>query len=394
MDASLWKETTMSNRPEILMTPGPTPVPPEVLIAQSQPLVYHRGPGYGALLTEVIDGLRWQAKASGDVAVYSSSGTGGMEASVANIVSAGDKVLVVSVGYFGERYKTICERFGLDVTFIGYNWGQVAKPEDVAKALDADPGIKAVFIQHSETSTGVCNDIEPIAEVVRQRERLFVVDAISSVGAVELDTDGWGIDVCVGGSQKALGATPGVAFNIVSDRAWEAHRSSNAPRFYFDWTAYKAAAERKNAESPWTPAISVLQGLAAAIRLAREEGLDNILARHRLLSKAVKAGIRGLDLPLFGEDLERSLIVTAVKVPDGISDEDIVRLLRSRFGIVTGPGQGPLKGKIFRIGHLGWVQPLDVLTLFGALEVVLSELGYPLKLGAGVAAAQEVLLQP
>ena len=384
----------MSNRPEILMTPGPTPVPPEVLIAQSQPLVYHRGPGYGALLTEVIDGLRWQAKASGDVAVYSSSGTGGMEGSVANIVSAGDKVLVVSVGYFGERYKTICERFGLDVTFIGYNWGQVAKPEDVAKALDADPGIKAVFIQHSETSTGVCNDIEPIAEVVRQRERLFVVDAISSVGAVELDTDGWGIDVCVGGSQKALGATPGVAFNIVSDRAWEAHRSSNAPRFYFDWTAYKAAAERKNAESPWTPAISVLQGLAAAIRLAREEGLDNILARHRLLSKAVKAGIRGLDLPLFGEDLERSLIVTAVKVPDGISDEDIVRLLRSRFGIVTGPGQGPLKGKIFRIGHLGWVQPLDVLTLFGALEVVLSELGYPLKLGAGVAAAQEVLLQP
>jgi len=384
----------MSNRPEILMTPGPTPVPPEVLIAQSQPLVYHRGPGYGALLTEVIDGLRWQAKASGDVAVYSSSGTGGMEGSVANIVSAGDKVLVVSVGYFGERYKTICERFGLDVTFIGYNWGQVAKPEDVAKALDADPGIKAVFIQHSETSTGVCNDIEPIAEVVRQRERLFVVDAISSVGAVELDTDGWGIDVCVGGSQKALGATPGVAFNIVSDRAWEAHRSSNAPRFYFDWTAYKAAVERKNAESPWTPAISVLQGLAAAIRLAREEGLDNILARHRLLSKAVKAGIRGLDLPLFGEDLERSLIVTAVKVPDGISDEDIVRLLRSRFGIVTGPGQGPLKGKIFRIGHLGWVQPLDVLTLFGALEVVLSELGYPLKLGAGVAAAQEVLLQP
>ena len=384
----------MPNRPEILMTPGPTPVPPEVLIAQSEPLVYHRGPRYGALLAEVIDGLRWQAKASGDVAVYSASGTGGMEGSVANIVSAGDKVLVVSVGYFGERYKTMCERFGLDVTFIGYNWGQVARPEDVAKALDADPGIKAVFIQHSETSTGVCNDIEPIAEVVRQRERLFVVDAISSVGAIELDVDGWGIDVCVGGSQKALGATPGVAFNIISQRAWEAHRSSNAPRFYFDWTAYKAAAERKNPESPWTPAISVLQGLAAAIRLAREEGLENILARHRLLSKAVKAGVRGLDLPLFGENLERSLIVTAVKVPDGISDEDIVRLLRSRFGIVTGPGQGPLKGKIFRIGHLGWVEPLDVLRLFGALEVVLSELGYPLKLGAGVAAVQEVLLQP
>ena len=384
----------MPNRPEILMTPGPTPVPPAVLIAQSEPLVYHRGPGFGALLTEVIDGIRWQANASGDVAVYSSSGTGGMEGSVANIVSAGDQVLVVSVGYFGERYKTICERFGLDVTFLGYNWGQVARPEDVAKALDGNPGIKAVFIQHSETSTGVCNDIEPIARVVKERDKLFVVDAISSVGAVELDVDGWGIDVCVGGSQKALGATPGVAFITISERAWEAHRNSNAPRFYFDWTAYKDAAGRKNPESPWTPAISVLQGFAAAIRMAREEGLDNILARHRLLSRMVKAGVRGLDLPLFGENLERSLIVTAVKVPDGISDEAIVAKLRSRFGIVTGPGQGPLKGKIFRIGHLGWVDPLDVLRFFGALEVVLSELGYSLKLGEGVAAAQEVLLQP
>lgn len=384
----------MPNRPEIMMTPGPTPVPPEVLIAQSQPLVYHRGPGYGKLLTDVIEGIKWQANASGDVAVYTSSGTGGMEGAVANIVSPGDKVLVVSVGFFGERFKTICERFGCDVTFIGYNWGQVAKPEDVARALDADPEIKAVFIQHSETSTGVCNDIEPIAEVVRQRDRLFVVDAISSVGAVELDVDAWGIDVCIGGSQKALGATPGIAFITINDRAWAAHKTSTAPRFYFDWTAYKAAAGRKDPESPWTPAISVLQGLLAAIDMAREEGLENILARHRLLSKAVKAGVRGLDLPLFGEDLERSLIVTAVKVPEGISDEAIVERLRSRFGIVTGPGQGPLKGKIFRIGHLGWVEPLDVIRFFGALEVVLSELGYPLKLGSGVAAVQEVLLQP
>jgi aspartate aminotransferase-like enzyme len=376
------------------MTPGPTPVPPAVLIAQSEPLVYHRGPGYGALLTEVIDGIRWLCKASGDVAVYSSSGTGGMEGSVANVVSPGDKVLVVSVGYFGERYRTICERFGCDVTFLGYDWGRVARPEDVAAALDADPGIKTVFIQHSETSTGVCNDIEPIAEVVRARERLFVVDAISSAGAVDLDVDGWSIDVCVGGSQKALGATPGVAFTTVSERAWEAHKTSTAPRFYFDWTAYKASADRKNPESPWTPAISVLMGLAAAMRMAREEGLENILARHRLLSRAVKAGVRGLDLTLFGEDLERSLIVTAVRVPEGISDESIVALLRSRFGIVTGPGQGPLKGKIFRIGHLGWVEPLDILRFFGALEVVLSELGYPVKLGSAVSAAEEVLLQP
>lgn len=383
----------MSNRPEILMTPGPTPVPPAVLIAQSQPLVYHRGPGYGELLTEVIEGIKWQMNASGDIAVYTSSGSGGMEGSVANIVSAGDKVLVVGVGFFGDRYKVMCERFGCEVTFLGYNWGQVAKAEDVAAALDADPEIKAVFIQHSETSTGVCNDIEPVCRVVKERDRLMVVDAISSVGAVELDVDGWGIDVCVGGSQKALGATPGIAFVSISPKAWEAHKTSTAPRYYFDWTAYKAAADRKDPESPWTPAISVLQGLAAAIKLAREEGLENILERHKLLSKMVKAGVRGIELQPFGESLERSLIVTAVKVPEGISDEAIVDKLRSRFGIVTGPGQGPLKGKIFRIGHLGWVSPLDVLTFFGALEVVLSELGYPLKLGAGVAAAQEVLLQ-
>src|SRR5258708_26345317 len=171
----------MPNRPEILMTPGPTPVPPAVLIAQSEPLVYHRGPGYGALLTEVIEGIRWQANASGDVAVYTSSGTGGMEGSVANIVSAGDKVLVVSVGYFGERYKTISQRFGLDLTFLGYNWGQVAKPEDVAKALDDNPGIKAVFIQHSETSTGVCNDIEPTARAVNERDNPFLTAPTSTV---------------------------------------------------------------------------------------------------------------------------------------------------------------------------------------------------------------------
>jgi aspartate aminotransferase-like enzyme len=384
----------MLKRPEILMTPGPTPVPPAVLAAQAEPLVYHRGPGYGALLTEVTEGIRWLTNASGDVAVYTSSGTGGMEGSVANTVSAGDRVLVVSIGYFGERYKTICERFGCDVNFLGYEWGRVARAEDVARELDADPGIKAVFIQHSETSTGVVNDIEPIAEVVRQRERLFVLDAISSAGAVDLDVDGWGIDVCVGGSQKALGATPGVAWTSISERGWEAHEASTAPRFYFDWTAYKAAAERKNPESPWTPAISVLQGMAAAIRMAREETLEAILARHRLLSRAVKAGVQGLGLTLFGEDLSRSLIVTAVRVPEGISDAEIVALLRSRHGIVTGPGQGPLKGKIFRIGHLGWVEPLDVIRFFGALEMVLSELGHPVKLGSAVSAAEEVLLQP
>ena len=381
----------MTNRPEILMTPGPTPVPQFVLLAQAEPLVYHRGPGYAALLNEVVDGARWLLGTTADVVVYTSSGSGGMEGAVANIVSAGDKVLVVSVGYFGERFKTMCTRFGCQVTSIDYEWGQVAKVKDVTDALDQDPEIKAVFIQHSETSTGVVNDIEPIAREVRKRDRLMVVDAISSAGAVDIQMDEWGIDVCVGGSQKALGATPGVAFVAVGERAWEAHRTSTAPRFYWDWSAYKEAMERKDAESPWTPAISVIAGLAASIRVAKQEGRDAIIARHVRLSKAVKAGVQALGLDLMGEDRERAVVVTTVRNPEGLTDAQIVGLLRSKYGIIVAPGQGPLKGQVFRIGHLGWFEPLDILRFFGALELVLAELGYQVKFGAAVAAAEEAL---
>lgn len=373
------------------MTPGPTPVPYFVHLAQAEPLVYHRGPGYAALLNEVVEGVRWLLDTTADIIVYSSSGTGGMEGSVANVVSAGDRVLVVSVGYFGERFKLICSRFGCDVRSIDYEWGQVAKAGDVASALDADPEIKAVFVQHSETSTGVVNDIEPIARAVRQRDRLLVVDAISSAGAVDIRMDEWGIDVCIGGSQKALGATPGIAFVAVGDRAWEAHRNSTAPRFYWDWSAYKEAMERDNAESPWTPAISVLQGLAASMRVARQEGRESILSRHVRLSAAVKAGVQALGLDLMGEDLDRAVCVTSVRNPEGLTDAQIVGLLRSKYGIIVAPGQGPLKGQVFRIGHLGWFEPLDILRFFGALELVLAELGYQVKFGAAVAAAEEVL---
>lgn len=381
----------MFKRPEILMTPGPTPVPHFVLEAQAAPLVYHRGPGYGALLDQVIDGARWLLQTTADVIVYSSSGTGGMEGAVANLVSAGDKVLVVSVGFFGHRFKTICERFGCDTQVIDYEWGKTAKADDVAAALDADPGIKFVFVQHSETSTGVVNDVEPIARAVRERDRIVIVDAISSMGAVDINMDEWGIDVCIGGSQKALGATPGVAFIAVGERAWEAHQSSTAPRFYFDWTAYKDAQSRKDSESPWTPAISVVAGLAAALRVAKEEGREAILERHVLLARAVKAGVQALGLPLMGEDPERAVVVTAVKNPPGLTDTQIVGLLRSKHGIIVAPGQGPMKGKVFRIGHLGWFEPLDILRFFGALELTLQELGYELTPGAGVAAAEEVL---
>lgn len=380
----------MYKRPELLMTPGPTPVPHFVLAAQAEPLVYHRGPGYGALLDEVVQGARWLLQTTADVMVYSSSGTGGMEGAVANVTSPGDRVLVVSVGYFGLRFRTILERFGCEVTTIEYEWGNTAKAADVIQALDDDPEIKAVFCQHSETSTGVVNDVEPIARAVRERSRLFVLDAISSAGAVDINMDEWGIDVCIGGSQKALGATPGVAFVAVGDRGWEAHRSSTAPRFYWDWTAYKEALERESSESPWTPAISVIAGLAAALRVAREEGREAILARHVLLARAVKAGALALGLPLMGEDPERAVVVTAVRNPPGLTDTQIVGLLRSKHGIIVAPGQGPMKGKVFRIGHLGWLEPLDVLRFLGALELVLHELGYAFTPGSSMAAAEAV----
>lgn len=380
----------MFKRPEILMTPGPTPVPHFVLSAQAEPLVYHRGPGYGALLDEVVEGVQWLLQTKSDVIVYTSSGTGGMEGAVANVTSPGDKVLVVSVGYFGERFKMILERFGCEVTFLDYEWGKTAKAADVIAELDKNPEISMVFCQHSETSTGVVNDVEPIARAVSERGKLFVLDAISSIGAVDINMDEWGIDVCIGGSQKALGATPGIAFIAVSQKAWEAHAVSKAPRFYFDWTAYQEAMERPNSESPWTPAISVLAGMAAALRVAREEGREAIMERHVLLARAVKAGALALGLPLMGEDPERAVAVTAVQNPPGLTDTQIVGGLRKDYGIVVAPGQGPMKGKVFRIGHLGWFMPVDVLQFFGALELVLDKLGYEFDKGASVAAAEMV----
>ncbi|MFN2615368.1 MAG: alanine--glyoxylate aminotransferase family protein, partial [Actinomycetota bacterium] len=286
-------------KPEILMTPGPTPVPPEVLLAQGSPIVYHRGPAFGAVLREVTEGLKWVLDTANDVVTFTSSGSGGMEAAVANCFSPGDRVLVVSVGNFGQRFKKICEVFGLDVKYLEYEWGQTAKAADVAAALE--PDIKGVLIQHSETSTGVVNDIEAIGAVLKDHPALYIVDTISGVAGAQIKVDAWGIDVAIGGSQKALMASPGIAFMSISPRAWEANRSARCPRFYWDWAAVKKSYESTDPETPYTPAVHLYLGLAAAIRLLREEGLENAYARHALLSRAVKAGARALGLDLFGE---------------------------------------------------------------------------------------------
>ena len=376
-------------RPEILMTPGPTPVPPEVLQAQGSPLVYHRGPGYGRLLREVTTGLKAMLKTEGDVLVFTASGTGGLESSVSNLFSPGDRVVVPVAGYFGDRFARIAEAFHLDVRRVEYGWGKAAVPEDIAAAI-AEAPTKGVLAQHSETSTGVVHDIEAIGRVTRDAGALFVVDVISSVGAVPFGGDAWGVDVAVGGSQKALGATPGLSFVSVSDAAWAASREATSPRFYFDWAAHKQSYELPDPESPWTPAISLLLGLREALRLYQEEGEEAVLARHRVLSRATKEGVRALGLDLDGEHLDRAWAVTAVRAPEGIDGNELVAKVRADHGIVLAPGQGPLKGKVFRIGHLGQYDRFDIIRCLAALELTLEAMGYPVKRGAAVAAAEDV----
>jgi serine---pyruvate transaminase len=376
-------------RPEILMTPGPTPVPPSVLQAQGSPLVYHRGPGYGQLLREVTAGLKAMLETEGDVLVFTSSGTGGLESAVANLFSPGDRVVVPVAGYFGERFAKIADAFGLDVRRIDYEWGRAASAGDLAAAL-AEAPTRGVLAQHSETSTGVVHDIEALSTVTKEAGALFVVDVISSLGAVPYRGDAWRVDVAIGGSQKALGATPGVAFVSVSDEAWAATRQATNPRFYFDWAAYKASYDLPDPESPWTPAISLILGLREALRLFQDEGQEAVLERHRILSEATKEGVRALGLDLDGEHPERAWAVTAVRAPEGIDGNALVAKIRGDHGIVLAPGQGPLKGKVFRIGHLGQYDRFDIVRCLAALEMTLGEMGYPVKRGAAVAAAEEV----
>jgi aspartate aminotransferase-like enzyme len=376
-------------RPEIILAPGPTPIPPEVLLAQGSPLVYHRGPAFGELLGEVVERLKQLFRTRNDVLVLTSSGTGGLESAVANLFSPGDRVVVPVAGYFGERFAAIARAYGLEVRRIEYEWGRAVDPADVEAALEEAPA-RGVLVQHSETSTGVVHDVEAVARAAKAAGALVVVDAVSSLGAVPFDCDGWGIDVAVGGSQKALSASPGVAFVSVSPAAWEASERATSPRFYFDWRAYERSLGLPSPESPWTPAVHLLMGLRAALELYFRDGPEAALARHERLSRAVKEGVRALGLDLFGDHPERAWAVTAVRAPEGIDGDELVARVRAEHGVILAPGQGPLRGKVFRIGHLGYYDELDIIRGLAALEMTLEAMGYPTKRGAAVAAAEGV----
>ncbi len=374
------------------MAPGPTPVPPEVYLAQGSPLVYHRGPGYGDLLREVTEDLKRLYKTKNDVVIFASSGTGGLESAVANLFSPGDTVVVPVAGFFGERFAKIARAYRLDVRTIDYEWGRAVDPADVEKTL-ADTGARGVLVQQSETSTGVIHPVEDIARVAKQAGALIAVDCVSSLGAVPFETDAWGVDAAISGSQKALSATPGLAFVAISPAAWEANETAQNPRFYFDWSLYKTAYALSSPENPFTPAISLMQGLRAALRLYFQDGPDRAQRRHELLSRAVKNGVRALGLDLFGDHPELAWAVTAVRAPEGIDGDELVARCRRDHGVILAPGQGPLKGKVFRIGHLGYYDRLDIMRGLVALELTLESMGYPLKRGAAVAAAEDVFSQ-
>jgi len=376
---------------KFLLAPGPTPVPPEALTAMAMPIIHHRSPEFMPILEEAKNNLKWLFQTKNDVLILASTGTGGMVGSVTNFLSPGDKALVIRGGKFGERWSEICEAYGVVPINIDVEWGYAVKPELVEKALKKDPSIKAVLMQASETSTAVAHDTEAIAKIVKKcKNTILVVDAITAMGVFDLPVDKWGVDVCITGSQKAMMLPPGLAFVSVSDKAWKMAETSKCSKFYFNFPK-----ERKNLEknqTNFTTATSLVVGLNTVLRMMKAEGLENIYKRHIRLATATKAAAKALGLKLYAKQ-NPSLALTAIQLPEGIDGGALTKLLRDKYGVTVAGGQAQLKGKIIRIAHLGYFDTFDIVVGIAAVEMGLKEMGYEkIKLGKGVAAAQEILM--
>lgn len=373
-----------------LLAPGPTPVPSEVLLAMAMPIIHHRSPDFTPVLDAAKNGLKWLYQTKNDVLILCSTGTGGMVGAVNNFFSPGDKVLTVNGGKFGERWTKICKAYGLQAEEIIVEWGYAVKPETVEAKLKNDPSIKGVFVQASETSTGVYHDIEALAKVVKKYENtILIVDAISAIVAHDLRMDEWGIDVMIGGSQKGVMLPPGLAFVGISEKAWKFSEKSKCPRFYFNFKK-----ERENLaknQTNFTSPVTLIIGLNESIKLLQKEGLENVFKRHERLANATRAAVKALGLELYPKE-SPSNSVTAVCAPAGIDGQAIYKNLMEKYGITAAGGQDHVKGKIFRIAHLGYADTFDVITAIAGLEMVLKGMGHPVKLGAGVAAAEELLM--
>jgi aspartate aminotransferase-like enzyme len=365
-----------------LRTPGPTPLPQAVRDALARDMINHRGREFAAVLHECLAGLQWAFQTRHDMLILTTSGTGGLESMVANTLSPGQRLLVASMGYFGERMAKIGRAFGVDVVQIDFEPGHAVEPQVIADRLAADATIDTVFVTHNETSTGVLNPLPEIARAVRQvrPDALVLVDGISSIGSVPVQPEEWGCDVVVAGSQKGWMIPPGLAFVSVSPRAWERQAHAGLPKFYFDWRqAQQSAADGM---TPWTPALSLFFGLQVALRLMRDEGLEAVFERHRRLAQYLRDGLADLDLRLVADSRFASPTVTTAYVPQGVSAKSLLAALEERHGIVAAGGQGQLAGQIIRFGHMGWVRQEDLAAVLRALQVELNSTRAPSPTGA------------
>ena len=377
-------------RKNYLLTPGPTPLPPQVLEAMARPIIHHRTPQFQVILKEATDGLKYVYQTKNDVFILASSGTGAMEAAVINLLSSGDTALVVSCGKFGERWTELCKAFGITAEVIDVEWGKAVEPSEIEKKLKANSKIKAVFTTLCETSTGVTNDIKAIGEVVNKTEAVLVVDAISGLGAIDIKTDEWHCDMVISGSQKGLMLPPGLGFISVSEKAFKLVENSKSPRYYLDLRKSKKAIDKN--DTPFTPAITLIIALNEALAMMKADGLENTFARHRKMADATRAAVKALGLELFAPSAA-SDAVTAAKVPQGIEGEKLVKTMRDTYGITIAGGQDEMKGKLIRIAHMGFIEEFDIIAGISCLEKVLSQMGHKFTLGTGVKAAEEIFLK-
>ncbi|MFH1397145.1 MAG: alanine--glyoxylate aminotransferase family protein [Candidatus Omnitrophota bacterium] len=373
-----------------LLTPGPTPLPAEVCEALARPIIHHRTPQFQVILKEAHEGLKYVYQTTSNVFILASSGTGAMEAAVINLLSPGDTVITVEGGKFGERWTEIAQAYGINCEVLKVEWGQAVDPKEIEKKLKSNPKIKAVFTTLCETSTGVAVDMQAIGAVLKDTPAVLVVDAISGLGAIDLKTDAWNCDVVVSGSQKGLMLPPGLGFISVSPKAWKLIETSKCPKYYFSLKACQKAYE--STDTPWTPAIGLIIALNEAIKLMKQDGLENIFKRHQKMADATRAAMKALGLELFAPHAA-SDVVTAAKVPAGIDGEKLVKTMRDTHGVTIAGGQSEMKGKLIRIAHMGYIGEFDIILGISCLEKVLTQMGYKFQLGAGVKAAEEIFLK-
>jgi aspartate aminotransferase-like enzyme len=349
-------------------------------------VLHHRGPDFRALMLRCLDRVRQVVRTENEVLMFTASGSGAFESVVVNLLSPGERVLAVSAGEFGERWAALATAYGADVQDLRYAWGETPRPDDVRARVE-ETGAEVAFVVHSETSTGVVADVQALAQAAHGAGALTVVDAVSSLGAVPLETDAWGLDVVVAGSQKALMTPPGLSLATVSPAAWERSARTTTPRFYFDWAKHRASLE--TGTTPFTPAVSLIASLDAALGMLLEEGLEGVFARHAALGRACREGAKAMGLELFSPDEERSAVVTAILTPDGVDARELVLALRDRYGITVAGGHGELGSRMFRIGHIGYYDVFDITTALAAVELLLVEAGADIERGLAVTRALE-----